>query len=627
MTRSGAGTATGHAGAVRRRLPDRLPPLKEAWLPAYRGVWIALFLLALLMSAGGVYVRAVSAEGLTTPFERAGLMIGERQSGLRIRLTVGDEAAASGLKAGDAIVAIDGTAVPDDPSADDQIGERLDGPAESKVRITARSPDGTLRTHSLTRSQRHLDQAFERAGLSRIAMRMADFADVLTTALLLAASALLFRRRARDPVAILLSLGLLMALAASGSSEYLIMRIGGDAFFDALLMVGWAGLLLAILTFPDGRFDPRWTLAAALLLPVGGVIGLLHDSVGTFTDMAFMVAGVLAIAVRYRRLPQGDQRQQIRWALLGFGAGAFFILIDQALLFAYNHAPSTTVGLWCELLHYLAYATAFACIPLGLLISLLRYRLYDADAAISRSAAFAALTVLLSALFAGSMNGMEAIIQASFGRDAGAEAPAVAAAFTAIMVAPAHNRLHRWAEQRFQKALEHLRRDLPECVADMRETSSLEVLLQEVLGRVSRGVRATRAAVIIGEQVAAVRDVTAEETAAWLEVASLSASSAALGCERGDPLFPMRVPLRVRHLGGAPIGWILLGPRPDGSFYGKDEQEALAEIADPVARAVQIVLLREQREAAGREEIALLHARLASLEEAIGSAPRAEARS
>jgi hypothetical protein len=89
----------------------------------------------------------------------------------------------------------------------------------------------------------------------------------------------------------------------------------------------------------------------------------------------------------------------------------------------------------------------------------------------------------------------------------------------------------------------------------------------------------------------------------------------------------MRVPLRVRHLGGAPIGWILLGPRPDGSFYGKDEQEALAEIADPVARAVQIVLLREKREAAGREEIALLHARLASLEEAIGSAPRAEARS
>lgn len=620
MTDAGAGTGAGDARTARRRLPDRLPPLKEAWLPAYRGLWIAAFLTALLMSAGGFYVRAVSSEGLTTAFERAGVLIGERREGLRVRVLVGEEAAASGIRPGDAIVAIDGKAVPDDPSAYDAIGERMDGPAGTRLGITTRSPDGSLRTHNLTRSQQHLDQAFARAGLSRIAMRAADFADVLTTALLLAAAALLFRRRARDPVAILLSLGLLLMLSGSGSAEYLIMQIGGDAVFDALLTVGWAALLLAILTFPDGRFEPRWTLGVALLLPLDAAIGFVDDGAGTFADLAFMAAGVLAMTVRYRRLPQGDQRQQIRWTLLGFGAGAFFLLLDQALLFSYREASSMTVALWSELAHYLAYALAFACIPLGLLISLLRYRLYDADAAISRSAAFAVLTMLLSALFAGSMNGMEAVIQASFGRDAGAEAPAMAAALTAVMVAPAHGRIHRWAERRFQKALEHLRRDLPECVADMRETVPLGALLEEVMGRVATGVRATRAAVIVGDEVAAVRNVSADETMAWREGNPLPASAEALHCDRADPLFPMRVALRVRHLGGAPIGWILLGPRPDGSFYGKDEQEALAEIADPVARAVQIVLQRDAREAAGRLEIAVLNGRLAALEEALASA-------
>jgi hypothetical protein len=76
-----------------------------------------------------------------------------------------------------------------------------------------------------------------------------------------------------------------------------------------------------------------------------------------------------------------------------------------------------------------------------------------------------------------------------------------------------------------------------------------------------------------------------------------------------------------------PNGWILLGPRPDGSFYGKDEQEALSEIADPVARAVQIVLLREAREAearraadATREDMSAMSARISALEAALAGA-------
>lgn len=613
MSEAEAASAGNETALPRRQMPRAVPPLKEAWLPAYRLFWIASFLLAVGMSVGGIYVRAASTEGLTSAFERAGLIVSERQGRLRVQLPVGEEAARTGIGSGDRIIAIDGSPVSDESDEYDAIGERLDGASGTRVEVTTQSPDGKVRRHILTRSQRHLDQAFAEAGLKRWMMRAADFTDVLTTMLLLAAAVLLFRRRMRDPVAALLSLGLLLNLAGSGSSEYVILKLGGDAFFDLLLAAGWAFLLLAILTFPDGRLEPRWTVAVALLLPVGAAVGYFYDFAGTLFDMGFMIAGVSAIAIRYRRSPPGDQRQQIRWALLGFAAGAFFIIVDQALLLAYDYARSMTLALWSELLHYLVYSLAFACIPLGLLISLLRYRLYDADAAISRSAAYAVITILLSAVFAGCMNGVEAIIQASFGRDAGAEAPAAAAALTVILVAPVHGRIHRWAEKRFQKALLHLRRDLPDCVADLRGTGSLPELLREVIERVSKGVRSTRAAVLIGDKVSAVQGVTEEETERWLGAAPPDPSAEGLGCDRADALFPMRMPLRIMHAAGEPIGWLLLGPRPDGSFYGKDEQEALAEVADPIARAIQVVALRQEREKQHEERLAALEAALAKL--------------
>ena len=73
----------------------------------------------------------------------------------------------------------------------------------------------------------------------------------------------------------------------------------------------------------------------------------------------------------------------------------------------------------------------------------------------------------------------------------------------------------------------------------------------------------------------------------------------------------MRVPLEADGCGR--VGWLLLGPRPDGSFYGKDEREALEEIADPIARAIAIVRQREGRQSAFETRIGMLEAAVARL--------------
>src|SRR5690606_24481278 len=113
-----------------------------------------------------------------------------------------------------------------------------------------------------------------------------------------------------------------------------------------------------------------------------------------------------------------------------------------------------------------------------------------------------------------------------------------------------------------------------------------------------RGVRATRAALLVEDQVLGSRAVDAEEVEAW-RAAWQPSSRPGIDADRADRLFPLRLPLEAD--GHGRVGWLLLGPRPDGSFYGRDERETLLAIADPVARALEIARQREAREAAERE--------------------------
>jgi hypothetical protein len=453
--------------------------------------------------------------------------------------------------------------------------------------------------------------------------------DLVPPVLLIATAILLYLRRRRDMVAALLSLSFLLMAGAFFAAEGFFRELGLTWLRDGLANAGRCVLLLVLLTFPDGRFSPRWTAWAALLLVAWGPIALIRPfplDVEYLGYLVLLAVSVLAIAVRYRRLAAGRERQQIRWVLFGFALGTALLCLAMAATFVRDaFAGDEGVRLWSGLAAQSLAALGMACFALGLLVSLLRYRLYDADALISRSAAYAAITLLIGAIFAGTANAIEKIVETGLGRDAGAAAAAAAAAVAVIVVTPAYHRIHGWADRRFQRALVELRRELPPCVEDMRETEPMGELLDEVLTRIVAGVRSLRAAVLLldGEGrpgVAAAVGVDPAQVEAWRTGWTPAAEGTGLDCDTGDALFPLRIRLDAdRRRGRGTVGWIALGPRPDGSFYGKDEQEALAEIANPVARAVQIVGLREQREAAARAEAGALEARMAALEERVAA--------
>jgi hypothetical protein len=217
------------------------------------------------------------------------------------------------------------------------------------------------------------------------------------------------------------------------------------------------------------------------------------------------------------------------------------------------------------------------------------------------------------------MEGVKEVIQRLFGQDAGSIAPIVGAALSTVMINPVYERVQGWAEKRFQRRLAEMRRDLPDCLRDLRHFASLPELVEEVLERIAAGVRSARLALILDGRVAGTRGTSAAEVEAWLARTALDPACSS-NVETGDPFFPLRRPLSLDD--GTCLGWVLLGPHPDRSRLSTAELDALGELAGPMARAVRVVVAREARERALEATLARQQGEINALARRLAGATR-----
>ena len=160
----------------------------------------------------------------------------------------------------------------------------------------------------------------------------------------------------------------------------------------------------------------------------------------------------------------------------------------------------------------------------------------------------------------------------------------------------------------------------------MRETASLGEMLDEILARVDRGVRAVRSSAIVNGCVLRARGLPTDEVEAWRTTRFAQDYKSDI-CEPTDKLFPIRVPLVPSSDNEEPIGYLLVGPRPDGSIPSRDEQKALREVQESIARAIRTVIKREARELQVAELIASNARRIEALEALLDGRPLASGRS
>jgi hypothetical protein len=629
-----AGTGLRLSGGF--RLPPVVPPFNKLGFRLFTALWVLAFLLALAGPLIGFYFRYTEPANNSQLLlgSRAGFAVSPRDATL-VRFTVGPRSQAGGVVPGDRIVAIYGLPLPKTMPVNEEalaahandpayiaMGNLLFGTDEAQEPLTVRDPDGRVRDVTVTTGEQHIDAGARAIGISPKLLSFIDLLQVLFYPFLLWAAWLLHHRNSRDVVSSLLSLAVLLNIGAEQPSSVFLATIGTPRPVNvAIFDIGNILLLTGILLFPHGNLSWR-VVGLILCLPL---LMLLHGQVYQAYFICFMVIGVAAMIQRLRKTRSSEQRQQIRWALFGISAYAVLRCISIVCDTMKWSTGSFGHQLLVEMSAGISFALAALLLQLGLLVALLRYRLYDAEIVIGRSVNFAVITLGVAAVFAAAGDALKQIVY-NYSGNSNNEGPIIfAAALATIMVNPIQERVQSWSEKRFQKNLFLLRNDLPQSLRDMRETASLSDMLAEILVEVDRGVRAVRGAIIVDGRVASARGLANEEVEAWRT--SVLAQGDKSACEAADRLFPIRVPLVPSSDHVQPIGYLVVGPRPDGSVPSREEQKALSQISEDIARAIRTVVKREAREA----EIAVLLAdnsrRIEALEAMLGGGPATKKRS
>jgi hypothetical protein len=167
--------------------------------------------------------------------------------------------------------------------------------------------------------------------------------------------------------------------------------------------LGWASLQVLWILFPDGRFVPRWTryfsifallLVVAWALPSDAPLYPFNWSPWLlFPIHAVLIFTLIGAQVyRYRRVSTPAQRQQTKWVVVS----AFPAAVLYGSVFALPAFFPEIFFLGSAAYHtaFLIGQTSFIFFVVGLLVSILRYRLWDIDLVINRALVYGAAVLV-----------------------------------------------------------------------------------------------------------------------------------------------------------------------------------------------------------------------------------------
>jgi len=573
--------------------PARLRPIPDGWARLLRPLWLALLLFAVVIDvAAALYVVRASYEQRPV-FDRLGLDFEVQYRGeVWVGLPLGKGEPAVDKQG--RIVAINGRPVSPDARIS-ELTSRLEGAPGRSVAVDVRLPDGKATRLQQTRTNVAPDTSARRDLDFRIATRLV-FA-LLACASLLFCSLMLAIRRPRDPVAMLFAFAF-AAMAATIDPPLQLWMAQGWALANDILSSSWFYLLmLALATFPDGIFVPRiyrWLIPLGIPITIFLSLEPVNAMLQAFVGVSLLLAMVSGQVRRYRRLADGIEKQQLKWAAFGFTTGLLLI----AAAFVVMAVTPTEIfdrNPFISLIVLVLFSAGMAAIPLGLLVALIRFRLWEADTVITRSAAYAFVTMLVGIVWAASADLAKLIIASIMGQQHEAGATAIGAVIAAGVFGPTQSAVLGWTRRRFGTPADKLG-ELPAQAKEWSLTDSPHELGGRMLASID------------GALHPATASLTLETERGPEEIARLSHEANSSGQPGGPKL---QLPLRQ---GDDLIGKLVLGPRSDGNRYARKEREALQEIAEPLAKALRTSAIRHSREVGMQRTIEEMAARLAQLE-------------
>ena len=189
----------------------------------------------------------------------------------------------------------------------------------------------------------------------------------------------------------------------------------------------WLVPMLYVLPFAVWAVTSWWTGLTA-----GGVLDALAQQ-GTYqslTVIVYLAFSLAALVTNYRNEPSSISRQQIRVVIYAIAVNAILgILLWQIpqLLLGEIWLTSNTI------------AVIGLILPLALAVSILRYRLWDIDVFINRTAVYGVLSILIVGLYSGSVS----LLGTLFEQRGSVVLPLFATAVIALVFEPLRGRLQQ----------------------------------------------------------------------------------------------------------------------------------------------------------------------------------------
>lgn len=308
-----------------------------------------------------------------------------------------------------------------------------------------------------------------------------------------AVGALVFALRSGDRMALVVSFFLVTFGTATLPTE------GVDALISvhpawwvpgrSVQVLGEVFAVLFFLTFPGGRFVPRWTRWLGLAFLIFQIPGDLFPQVYSRLPALEAAQGVMFICFvlgmlwsqvyRYRNASTPAQRRQTRWVVSGTAlaiVSLFAVLVPLFILGPRLAEASSLVMFLIQVYIPLV----MLLIPVSIGVAILRSGLFDVDVLINRVLVYGALTVSLAAVYFGTVASLQYAFRSLTG---GTSQLAIVASTLAIAVlfAPLRRRLQTVIDRRFYRKKYDAAKTLADFGARLRNETNLDELSEDLL--------------------------------------------------------------------------------------------------------------------------------------------------
>lgn len=409
---------------------------------------------------------------------------------------------------------------------------------------------------------------------------------LLAPALLIATAAVLIWRKSNDRAAVVGAF-VLVSFATGGMAQAYAQAVPAlDLAARIIEIVPIAGLLPFFCIIPDGRFRPGWLRwAAVAAVPVSALAA--YDVLDPPVQIAF--GGMLGVLIagsmvhRYRSLPASPQQEQVAWALAAFA----LLVAAQCLGRPLRPLPLPSMPLnmvqprdvWFLLLMgTLLMVGALACLA----VALLNDELFRVEIIVNRALVYSVLTLLVVGVYVLVVGYLSFVFQSS----GNVWFSLVATGLAAALFQPVRQRVQRLVNQ-----LIYGERDDPyHVIAHLGQRLGAALEPSAALATITHTVR---------ESLKLPYVAIALEHGGASEIAAAS----------GTPLMePISFPLVYQ---GAPVGQLLVTPRPGDKDLAPADRTLLADLAQQASISVYGVrLLAELKQMAAdlqhsREQLVL----------------------